>query len=211
MVNLKTYLLNKKVLGIGLIIGLLALLGGIFFVRAKKFGPLVSPVGQEEEESVSLLTWEDQAGFSFLYPDKLEIDPHEDDEENYAHLELISSDHPGRIFIFVKETTHQEIDDWAAKEISPGAQVLDTQLGGEPAKKVAYSDPEKLVVVAIDVDALVLLELEPDEEGFWQEIFDQILTSFAFIPIEGEETAPAGGESAPAGDGIIWEAEEVIE
>ncbi|HUS52157.1 MAG TPA: hypothetical protein VMX77_01680 [Candidatus Bathyarchaeia archaeon] len=211
MVNLKTYLLNKKVIGLSLIIGLLVLLGGIFFIRAKKFGPLVSPVGQEEEGEVLLSTWEDQAGFSFLYPEEVKIDPHEEDEENYAHLELVSSDHPGRILIFVKETTYQEIDDWATEEASPGAQVLDTQLGGEPAKKVAYSDPEKLVVATIDVDALVLLELEPDKEGFWQGIFDQILTSFAFIPVEGEEVAPAGGESAPAGDGIIWEAEEVIE
>jgi hypothetical protein len=199
---------NKKLVGLGLVILLLVLAGVIVFVSFKKTGPLVSPVTQEEEE-VKLLTWEDQAGFSFLYPEDVEIDPHPEDKVNYAHLELTSPDYSGRIFIFVKETDFAQIDDWVEKEASLGAQVLDTNLGGEPAKKVAYTDPEKMVVSAIDVDALVLLELEPDSGGFWQGVFDQILSSWAFIPIEGEEVAPVGGE-APS-DGIIWETEETIE
>ncbi len=198
---------NKKL--VGLVVVLLVLAGVIVFVSFKKAGPLVSPVSTQEEEEVKLLAWEDQAGFSFLYPDNIEIDPHPEDKVNYAHLELTSPDYSGRIFIFVKETTFREIDDWVEKEASVGAQVLDTSLGGEPAKKVAYTDPEKMVVSAIDVDALVLLELEPDSEGFWQGVFDQVLSSWAFIPIEGEEVAPVGGETSS--EGIIWEAEEVIE
>jgi hypothetical protein len=202
---------NKKLTGIGLIIVALVVGGAILIWHFQKIGPLVTPIGEQTEEAEAL-AWEDQAGFSFLYPEEIEIDPHEEDTENYAHLELTSVEHPGRILIWVKETGYQDVDSWVDEEASSGGQILDTQLGEESAKKIAYSDPEKLVVAAIDVDALVLLEMEPKEEEFWPEIFNQILESFAFIPIEGEEVAePADDGGVPAGSGVIWEAEEVIE
>jgi hypothetical protein len=211
MMDFKLPPINKKLTGVGLIIIVLVVGGAILIWRFQKIGPLVTPIGEQTEEAEAL-AWEDQAGFSFLYPEEIEIDPHEEDAESYAHLELTSADHPGRILIWVKETDYQDIGSWADEEASPGGQILDTQLGEESAKKIAYSDPEKLVVAAIDVDALVLLEMEPGEEGYWQEIFDQILESFAFIPIEGEEVAePAEDGGASAGSGVIWEVEEVIE
>ncbi len=209
--NFKLPPIDKKLIGIGLIIVVLVVGGAILVWRFKKIGPLVTPIGEQTEEAEAL-AWEDQAGFSFLYPEEVEIDPHEEDTENYAHLELTSTDHSGKILIWAKETDYQDIDSWVDEEASPGGQILDTQLGEESAKKIAYSDPEKLVVAAIDVDALVLLEMEPEGEDFWLEVFDQILESFAFIPIEGEEVAePADGGGAPAGSGVIWEVEEVIE
>jgi hypothetical protein len=210
--NLELRIKNKKLIGIGVAIAVFVIGGLVLFISLRKAGPLLSPLGDQKEKEPALLTWEDPAGFTFTYPEGVEIDPHQEDTENYAHLELTSSEHAGKILIWVKETDYQDIEAWAKKEVAKDAQVLDTQLGEEPAKKVASFDPEKLAVAAIDVNALVLLEMEPDEEGYWQGIFDQILESFAFIPIEGEETTPAGGGEAPAGgSGVILEEEEVIE
>lgn len=182
----------------------------IIAIRIKKGSSIVSPVtGPTVESEVKLTTWEDPAGFSFSYPENIAIDPHEEDEENYAHLELISpSDSEGKIIIWVKETDYTDIEDWV-EEASRDVQVLDTELDGEPAKKIAYSDPQKLVTAAIDIDALVLIEMTPDDQDYWQAVYDQILKSFTFIPLEGEATtAPAPAESS---GGIIEEPEEVIE
>jgi len=202
--------MNKKLLMIigGVIVLLLPAI--IIAIRIKKSSSIVSPVtGPTVESEVKLTTWEDPAGFSFSYPENIAIDPHEEDKENYAHLELTSpSDSEGKIIIWVKETDYTDIEDWV-EEASRDVQVLDTELDGEPAKKIAYSDPQKLVTAAIDIDALVLIEMTPDDQDYWQAVYDQILKSFTFIPLEGEATtAPAPAESS---GGIIEEPEEVIE
>ena len=205
--NKKSIMIVAGVLAVLLIIG-----GGVWFLRSRRTSSLISPAGElGPEAEVKLATWEDQAGFSFSYPENIEIDPHEEDTENYAHLEL-TSDHPGEIIIWCQDTTYADIEDWAEEELEEEGQVFDTELGGEPAKKVAYLEPKKMVTATIDVDALVLIEMLPDEEGYWQGVHDQILSSFVFIPLEGEEAvAPGPWEGEGGAGGIIVEPEEVIE
>jgi len=203
--------MNKKLLILVSAIAILLIIGGIVFTFKSRRASVISPVGELKPE-VTLATWEDQAGFAFSYPEEIEIDPHKEDMENYAHLELTSPDHSGNILIWVKDTSYTDIEKWPEEEATRGGQVFETELDGEPAKKIAYTDPEKLVTAAIDVDALVLLEMIPDEEGYWQEVYDQILATFAFVPLEGEEAvAPGPWEGAGGAGGIIEEPEEVIE
>lgn len=206
---------RKLIIVVGLVaIALLILAIGIMFFRLRKLSPLLSPLTQEapEVEMTQLVTWEDPAGFSFSYPENIKIDPHEGDTENYSHLELTNPDYSGNILIWVKDTNYLTIEDWVEEEVGEGAQVFDTELGGEPAKKVAFTEPGKLITATIDVDALVLVEMVPDEEGYWQEIYNQILSSFTFIPLGGEEAiAPGPWEGAGGAGGIIEEPEEVIE
>jgi len=205
---------NKKLLIILAVLLVLSIAAIIIFKSKRKTRSetaLESPMG-ESSSAAKLTVWDDPAGFSFSYPEEIEIDPHSEDEENYAHLELISSsESEGKIIIWVQETEFTDIEDWA--EATTGGQLFDTELDTEPAKKVAYSEPTKLVTAAIDVDALVLIEMIPDKKGYWQKVYDKILSSFKFIPLEGEafesDTAPAPAE--PASANIIEEAEEVIE
>jgi len=215
---------QKKLVIILAGVGIFLLLGlGGFFLYRRSTASILDPGvgGTEAPVKVEVKQWQDPAGFSFEYPGNLIIDPHEEDEENYAHLELTSTEYPGRILIWMKDTTFKTISDWVKGGLEEGVQVLDTELSGEPAKKAAFTDPERLIVAAIDVDVLVLIEMEPGGEDEsreasikgWQTINDQILSSFEFIPLEGEEAAP--GASAPqagsAGPVIIEEAEEIIE
>jgi hypothetical protein len=203
----KTYLI---------IIGVLLFLGGTFlFFKSLKKSSFVKPVFEVEPTTteVKVVFWEDPSGFSFLYPEGIEIDPHEEDEESYAHLDLTSPDYPGHIVIWAKDTDFKDIESWAEEEAGSG-QVFDTELGGESAKKIAFSDPQKMIVGAIDIDALVLIEMMPDEGGFWQKVYDDLLASFEFIPLEDEEKAAApssAGSTSGGGSQIIEEPEEVIE
>lgn len=206
--------MNKRLVTIiGGVVVLLVIAGAVFIFQLKKAPSVISPVGElEKEPEVKLATWEDPAGFSFSYPQDLEIDSHEEDRQNYAHLELTSADREGKILIWVKDTNYSTIDAWVKGEAGEKEQIFDTELSGEPAKKVAYSEPGKLVTATIDVDALVLVEMFPDEEGYWQGVYDQVLTSFTFVPLEGEEAvAPAPWEGPGEAGGIIEEPEEMIE
>ena len=184
-------------------------MGAVAVVRLKKQS-ILSPLGETPTQKAQLPSWEDPAGFKFSYPDGIKINPHEEDTANYAHLELTASEHSGGILIWMKDTNYKDLEDWTKKEATGGAQVFDSELGGKPAKKVAYVSPQKLVVAAIDVDVLVLVEVSLDEEGYWQGVSDQILSSFEFIPLGGEPTSTAPG-SRQGGGGVIEEEEEIVE
>lgn len=210
--------MSKKTLF--LILGLALIIGGLAFVFVFQ-SRLLNPGREaevESEETVNLTEWVDPAGFKFSYPEDLILDTHQEDKENYAHLELVSNEYSGRIIIWVQPTDYADIDQWAAEQ-AEAAQVLETELGGFLAKKAAFSDPQKLVTAAIDIDALVLIEMEPDSENYFQKAYDQIIASFEFIPLEDEtvESVPVlppaggGGPGLPAGSQVIEEAEEVIE
>ena len=207
--------MKKKVL---IIIGVLVLIAiGVFiFLYQKSSSKMVSPLTQtEQNQEGKLLVWEDPAGFKFSYPEEIKINPHEEDEENYAHLELTVDSHSGSILIWVKDTTYKEIADWVKKENSAGsAQVFDSELGGNPAKKLALNNPQKLVTATLDGNAIVLIEVYP-QDSWWNETYNQILKSFEFIPLQGEEiSAPAkvsGSSGQTSEGGIIDEGEEVVE
>ena len=199
-----------------MVIGVLVLVGGgawFFFYRQASSG-LISPLTDKKEEpEVKLLVWEDPAGFKFNYPQEVEINNHPEDEENYAHLELTATASPGSILIWVKDTKYQNIEDWA-KDQGSEVQIFDSDLGGNPAKKVAFLNPQKLTTATIDVDALVLVELL-SQDSWWTETYNQILSSFEFIPLSGEEISTPAKVSGSSGQtnegGVIDEGEEIIE
>jgi uncharacterized protein YxeA len=201
-----------------IILGILvAIGGGIFYFKfyQKPFSGLVNPLTNQGQSEAKLLTWEDPAGFKFSYPEEIKINPHEEDEENYAHLELTVDSHSGSILIWVKDTTYKEIADWVKKENSAGsAQVFDSELGGNPAKKLALNNPQKLVTATLDGNAIVLIEVYPEDQ-WWNQVYNQILSSFEFIPLQGEEisTPPkvSGSSGQTSEGGIIDEGEEVVE
>ncbi|MBN1263115.1 MAG: hypothetical protein JW991_02035 [Candidatus Pacebacteria bacterium] len=197
-------------------------LGGVVYwlVRPEKEGSQFDlPAGKPEGQVLSeepVLSWEDPAGFVFTYPKSVLIDPHEEDQESYAHLDLSRLGQEGGVTILVQETDFTDIEDWAAEELSAG-QILNSRLDGRPAKKIAYQDPKRLVTAIIDVDALVLIKLTPDEKGDWESIYQQVLSSFRFVPLENEVAegfaAPydSGASGPVSNDRVIEEPEEVIE
>lgn len=207
----------KKVIFIILGILVLLLAGGSFYYfkfYQKSSSGLVNPLtNQKTESEAKLLVWEDPAGFKFSYPEEVKINNHPEDEENYAHLELTVASHPGLILIWMKDTNYKNIQDWVKKEASASsAQVFDSDLGDHPAQKVALTNPQKMVTAALDGNALVLVEVYP-EDSWWNQTYNQILSSFEFIPLQGEITPPqtSGSSGQNSGGGIIDEGEEIVE
>ena len=110
---------------------------GIFFSQKKSQviipGEAVIPTPTPAVEST---TWNDPAGFSFQYPKNLTVDNNEDDDANYAHVELTNAAHPGNIIVWVSDLPKK----WPPE----GGMSIDTTLGGLPAKKIVTTAPVKM-------------------------------------------------------------------
>lgn len=189
----------------------IAVLGIYLVIRQNK---VVSPVTSPENispTSVTLATWIDQAEFSFKYPQDVSLDPHDEDTENYAHIELSKSSYPGSVTVWVKDTQSATIEDWAAK--SKITNALDSSLDTEPAKKVLADDEVKRITLsAIHNGYLYQIEVDSSDE-YWKNIYDQVVASFVFTGNEenvGQTQGDTTNETAGDND-ISYDEEEVLE
>ncbi|MCJ7826103.1 hypothetical protein MUP56_00610 [Patescibacteria group bacterium] len=204
---------KKKILIIaGILIGCISVSIILFFNRQRIFSQKkvqkttevsASPTPKEE-----VVTWDDPAGFSFQYPKGLSVDKHDEDQENYAHIELTSADHKGRVIVWAKDTTATTIAQWLKSEKSlKEATSIDTTLGGNEAKKVIIKEPKKKQITAtLDEDIVVIVETELDDEEFWQRANETIVGSFSFSTSKKDESA--GGSGSAANDQPPAEADE---
>ena len=149
----------KKSTKILLIVILLIFLLLVFsLLRRRGDEELVSPLTERsmaQEEEFVLTNWEDPAGFSFDYPEILEIDLHEEDEINYAHLELTREGSEGRILIIVNDSDYDTLEEWFEEdeEVKDGSS-LDTEVAGTKAKRVASGEGKEITSL-IDLDQVI--------------------------------------------------------
>jgi len=159
----------------------------------------------QNQTAEELAVWEDQAGFSFKYPKELSFDKHDEDQENYAHIEFTSATHSGRLIIWAKDTTYPDVAIWVTKDKTLiDAVAVDTTLGGVPAKKLVITTPsKKLTTGAISDQILFTVEAEPIEgDTYWTTVLDTITSSFAFTSTNADTSAPSEAS---------YDEEEVVE
>lgn len=200
------------------IIGLLLMGGGggVWWWSRQKTAP-VSPVTPQTAGPsgvpATLLIWDDSAGFTFKYPEGLRIDKHDEDQENYAHIELTSAAHPGKLIVWAKDlpltkkgVVVKDVSEWVTSDATyASGNVVDTALGGQLAKKVLLSSPEMLVTGAVHDDVLWMVEGTLTDKTFWSEVHKTIIDSFTFKPL----TQIGGAEAADTE--VAVDEEEVVE
>lgn len=177
---------------IGLIIGGIVSGGYIWGIKSQKGRPDIP----EEQPVVStptpaqLLTWNDPNGFIFQYPEGLSINKHDEDNINYANIEFTHPDHPGKIIIWGKDIPANVIDvtSWVkADERFVGASILDTEMGGQPAKKIITAGTSNILVVGAVYDNIVWsVEATIGEPEFWTSVLTSITNSFTFMTSKSE-------------------------
>ncbi len=156
-----------------------------------------TPVSPTPTPQVKPATWNDPAGFTFQYPEGLTVNNHEEDNNNYAHVELTSKDHPGNLIVWAKDTNSADVAAWAATEKSfAGAPIMDTTIGNQPAKKVALTNPEKLVAGTIFEELLFMIDTTPTEKQYWVGVHELVVNSFTFTPPPSAGNGSGGGEEA---------------
>lgn len=208
---------------VAVIIGLA--LGGIAFGGYLTWRGKQSTPSQEQLAPLlnldTLLTWRDPNGFTFQYPDGLTIDSHEEDQENYAHIEFRHPDYPGSVFVWAKDTTAKDVSAWAKTEKRfQNANILDTTFANTPGKKVLIDSPKQIVVGTISDEIIWTVEAELGDSDYWTKVYETIADSFRFIPIGSSDDDQAitqgdsQSESLNTGTAIVqeyYDEEEVLE
>lgn len=152
--------------------------------------------------------WTDQSDYSFSYPKLLQLNPHDEDKENYSHVELTSDKNPGSVTVWVKDTDAETVDDWATQNNYNGA--IDTTLGGEPAKKILSGSGEKIATTAaIYKGYLYLVEADMGTNDYWNSVYSEITGNFAFTSSEKKEKTTSPQYSNSFDDEPVEE--EIIE
>lgn len=206
-----------KKLWTALVIGLLVGAAGASFYlwKTKQKSPLVFPTNTQLSTSgvsTKSLTWTDPAGFTFQYPDGLTVDKHEEDQDNYAHVEFTAKDQRGNTIVWAKDLPRgvSDLASWIKSDKRfAEASVFDTILGGQPAKKILLDTPQReLIVGTVFDDVLWSVEATLDEAGFWSEVHQMIVDGFIFTPVQ--QDVSAGSETLITGEEPVDE-EEVLE
>ncbi|OIO15728.1 hypothetical protein COV53_06300 [Candidatus Gottesmanbacteria bacterium CG11_big_fil_rev_8_21_14_0_20_37_11] len=209
--------MGKKTVVTILVILLIAL-GLIYsiYIRGYLFQKVVSPIPDiqptSEQVEVEMNTWVDQSEFKVNYPKNLKINPHDEDKENYAHLEFTSEDHPGNIIIWVKDTQFLDLNDWMIKMKIDKA--IDSNLGGIPSKKTISSmGSQKLTNTVIRNGYLYQIETNLKDAPYWQDVYNKIAASFEFVSPETQTSQknPQSDSSSGGNEDFVADEEETIE
>lgn len=196
----------KKSIVIAIVVGILVGIGvgGTYLLTRKKSS--VTPAPAQQETQTKLLEWKDPNGFSFQYPDGVTVDKHNEDKENYAHIEITHSANPGSVIVWGKDTIVADVAAWVKTEKAfRDGSIVDTTLGGQPAKKILLSTPTNKIIIGTIFDELLwYVEVEPGEGDYWKKTFDTLVQSFTFTPL------PVESDSSGYDDVAVDE-EEVVE
>lgn len=158
--------------------------------------------------SAEFLTWRDPNGFTFDYPEGLTVDKHDEDQQNYAHIEFTHPDHPGNIIVWAKDTTAADVSAWAKTEKRfKDANILDTTFANFPGKKVLIADPKQVIVGTINDEIVWTVEGLLTDSDYWSNVLSTIADTFKFNPLAEESTDSVGG----AIEEISADEEEVLE
>lgn len=223
--------MDKRFVIGGIIVLLFVSANAFLFVLSKQKKPVVTSEGPQlstsvatSPPSVSLTAWDDPAGFTFQYPQGLTTNKHEEDNENYAHVELTDTNHKGNIIVWVKDSPKGKkgkaaatLTEWIENDARfNSASILDTTLGGKPAKKILFQVPQKMIIVGTLFEGLVfMIEGDLTDAEYWTPIHTRITDSFLFTASRenGVITAPVtGGNNAqPQASEPVGVAEDMVD
>ncbi|OGG29189.1 hypothetical protein A2971_00330 [Candidatus Gottesmanbacteria bacterium RIFCSPLOWO2_01_FULL_46_21] len=193
---------------VGLILGG-AVFGGYLAWLGSKPKPVIQKTVTKQNEVQQFLTWRDPNGFSFQYPDGLTVNKHNEDKENYAHIEFTHPDHPGNVIVWGKDTTAADATAWAKTEKRfKGASTLDTTFANVSGKKVLIAAPSQIIVGTVDDSIAWTVEGLLTDSAFWTGVHTTIADSFKFIPVGSVDEEDS---TAPVQEAVSADEEEVIE
>lgn len=209
--------MSKKVLFS--ILGLLMVAGvsgGFFYYRQQT--KIVNPssekagetqTGSGEAKPLATQLYEDEAGFSFQYPQGLGVIEKEvNDSSTYSSLELSSKVYPNeKIVIKITDTNFASVEKWLAKNPVTGELETTsvTSFSGISGQVFKYQNPPKNLVLAVDSGILYYFEF-PVSNDLWKQAFDNITQSFKLT----EPSTAGNNSSGGVSSSVIDEGEEVL-
>lgn len=206
--------MNKsKAIIVSVIIIVLTIIAGFYILNSGEKTPSAvsntsqTLVASEKEPSKTLKEYSDDAGFSFQYPEDVLISKKDvtNDVTAYADLDISSSQAKGRISLKVLDTKLKAVDEWflenkliAAKEIKIG------EISGRQANM-----NNKTTAAALDQGVLFVIEVDSQNQKYWQNVYATILSSFNFVSQQAPSAQSSDSSSDSSSDDIVLEEETV--
>lgn len=165
----------------------------------------------QNSPSEELKGYFDDSGFSFNYPNDIQIRKIDiSDNTTYANLEFTSSKAKGSISIKIADTKLKSLDDWFGenKIASSGAIKKDIKIGEISGSQLQINN--KIMALAINQEILFSIEVDHQNQKYWQTVYATILSSFNFVPQQSKiETETIPVEDSSNTDVVLEE--EIIE
>lgn len=198
----------------GLLLGVIGA-GAYLYFSQKTNLEVPAETGASPTPTPKLVLWDDPAGFTMQYPEGIQLNKHDEDKENYAHVEFTDPNHPGSLIVWVKDLPKGVTDtvSWGKKVSTPSSAIsFDTTLGGNPAQKILVSSPVKTVTTGVVYDGVLwYIEATLTDEAYWQSVYDNVVSSFVFKPIAAAPGSSAPGSSGESAPEYSVDEEEVLE
>lgn len=202
---------DKLKLPIIILVLVLVLIGvPVILVMKNKKTENVTPLGlaqKQETAAEKIVTYNDSSGFKFAYPESLIVKDVSGDAPNvYSFLEISSAKQAGKMTIKIVDSPYDSLESFLSSKEASGAGVSrDVALSLMSARQIQFANPKRLMTVVISDLIMYSIESPLDENGYWNKIHNQIVSSFS---LGTESASTAGSDSSsnqPASD------EEVIE
>lgn len=200
---------NKAII-VGVIIILVTIAAAFYILNSKEM-PFSSNTNQAlvtQSPSKTLKEYLDNSGFSFKYPDDVEIRNIEvKDDITYSNLELTSNQAKGKILIKVTDTQLKSADELFAKEDGK-KDIKEIKIGGISGMQLQMDN--KILAGAIGQNILFTIEVDMQNQKYWQSVYGVILSSFSFVSQEENvQTQEQPSLDDSSGDAVLEE--EIIE
>ena len=159
-----------------------------------------SPIGGKVSGDI---IYEDASGFSFRYPEGIEVSDETPDEEVYYTVLALKREGE-EMRVSMQDSEFKTLDGWfeGDKQAPKGTTLIGAiSLDGVSAKQYNYEG--KFLTAAIDEGVLYMIE-SPKDEVYWDKVHDLFVSGFAFAKPEQDKAQNSGAN-------VIYEAEEVIE
>lgn len=196
--------MNKKIIILILIIGLMLVAGKFLLFPNFQKTSLTSPVQQTVEAPVipseTNKTYSDPAGFSFSYPDNLSLAPNSLTDATYAEVQLSAKGVEGNLILKITDSKFKTLDEWTKSIKDAQGAPKETKLGSLKAMELKTASGIKLAAV----DQGVIFSIDVSQNDFWTKVYSKVITDFSFAP-------PTQGDVSSSSDDVSFEGEEVVQ
>lgn len=205
--------MNKnKAITISIVIVVATIIAAFYILNSGKTNSPVFPntnqalVALEKQPSKTLKEYSDDAGFSFQYPDDVEVSKIEiKDSVIYSSLELTSNRAKGKILIKIADTKLESVDDWLTEKSVKG-NIKEIRIGEISGGQLQTDN--KILAAAINQNILFAIEVDIQDQKYWQSVYDTIVASFNFV-FQEENVSTETQSLDDSGDAVLEE--DIIE
>lgn len=195
-----------------LLVGVTAL---FLILQRQKASPVV-PVAELVASPIPVRTgetktWTDnENGINFSYPANFSVDKFFD-KASVAGWILTTKEATGSLTVKIQEPANAyTLKEWLPtyKEATRAASIVGLTIAGEKGSQYIFATPSAKVTATFHQGFLYLFEGASDKGGIFDKAYDNLLSSFAFLP-EPTSSGSAGGGGSEGN--VEYEGEEVVE